>query len=71
MSTTIEPCPEYDEKLYRQTSRKFDKETGKPIRHSRWVKRSGVPRHSKPQEKWFASNICEPQGWHRGARVYA
>lgn len=74
MSTTTEPCPEYDEKLYRTTSRKRYKDphprAGEPVRHSRWVSASGVPRYSKPQEKWFGSNIAEPQGWHRGARVY-
>ena len=59
----------YDEKLYRQTSRKFDKETGKPIRHSRWVKKSGLPRYSKAQEKQIGEQFVEPQGWHRGARV--
>ena len=75
MSSIIEPCPEYDEKLYRKSKRLRYKEphrrAGEFIKHSRWVKASGVPRYSKPQEKWFASNICEQHGWHRGARVYA
>lgn len=66
----IEEVPVYDEKLYRTTKRKFDKETGKPIRHSRWVKRSGVPRYSKQQEKAIGERFVEPKGWHRGARVY-
>ncbi len=64
----IEPIPAYDESLYRKTKRKFDKESGKPIKHSRWNKKSGVPRYSKPQEKAIGSR--REQGWHRGARVY-
>lgn len=69
MKVELEPIPPYDEKLYRQTSRKFDKESGKPIKHSRWNRKSGVPRYSKAQEKAFGQRK-EDQGWHRGARVY-
>ena len=72
--TTLEPIPAYDESLYRKTKRKrynkSHKRAGEPIKHSRWVKASGVPRYSKPQEKAIASRFSEPQGWHRGARVY-
>jgi hypothetical protein len=65
-----EPCPAYDEKLYK-CKRKFDEEKNRPIKHSRWNRHSNVPRYSKPQEKWFGNNMKEQEGWHKGARVYA
>jgi len=65
-----EHCPVYDEKLY-NCKRKFDEEKNKPIKHSRWTRRSNVPRYSKPQEKWIADNMRESQDWNKGARVYA
>jgi hypothetical protein len=73
--TELEGIPAYDESLYRKTKRKRYKEAdgkraGQPVKHSRWVKKSGVPRYSKPQEKAIASRFSEQDGWHRGARVY-
>jgi hypothetical protein len=63
-----EPCPPFHEKEYR-VPRKRDKETGEPIKHSRWVAASAVPRHTKAQSKWFGTYFCEPDGWRNGARI--
>lgn len=47
-------------------------EEGNPIRQSRWVKKSNVPRYNKEQRKLLDEmNLREPDGWHRGARVRA
>jgi hypothetical protein len=60
-------CPPFHEKEYR-VKRKLD-EDGNPIKHSRWVRSSPVPRHTKAQDKWFGDNFTEPQGWRKGARI--
>lgn len=48
---------------------KFDK-NGNPIKQSRWVKSSDVPRYTKEQQAAIAELFHEADGWHRGARVY-
>jgi len=42
----------------------------KPIKKSRWVKKSGVPRYTKEQQKELDKfSETDLNRWHRGARV--
>lgn len=43
-------------------------EEKKPIKQSRWVKKSNVERYSKEQQKDLDSYTEQP-GWHKGAKV--
>jgi hypothetical protein len=44
-------------------------ENDKPIKQSRWVKKSKVDRYDKRTLEFFGHQYVEPQGWYRGAKV--
>jgi hypothetical protein len=46
---------------------KYDEE-GNPIRQSRWVKKSDVPRFDKEQQKGVDAVKGDIDGWFHGAR---
>ena len=41
----------------------------KPVKQSRWVKKSDVPRYTKEQQKALDAVPCDADGWSNGARV--
>jgi len=45
-----------------------EKET-KPIKQSRWVRKSNVDRYDKRTLEFFGHHYVEPMGWHKGARI--
>ena len=46
-----------------------DSLTEAPIKQSRWVAKSAVPRYDKKTEDALIDQFGEEAGWHHGARV--